>query len=702
MPRITQAVVYIFLASLLAGCITSVDSRLPLNNLEEITLNSNFNLVASPNHPTANLPGLMLPPGVRLRVIGANGSYNYLLTLYDNRLGWMPSFFSREGTGRLEAPVVIEPLDGACTVYQGATLAPEELWISPSADSVIVQGSIYRPQATNGFDDAQLTAVVSGGGRAVASEYVHLKLTPNSAVVFFAYSIEGVRQGSRLSFELEDAGQEPVYFQATFYADSCGDSWAGSKYITQLPVGQLKKEVQTPAPTAPPPTATPERDVTPQPGRPTPTLTPVTPGRPTNTSTPVVIRPPASGVRVEPPTRTEIQALANQWDRIHHEADRTLDPTDLPLVLTGGALRQQEDTLRSLRASNCYWEFRDLAPSEIVGWQEISVNEVIVTMRKHWDAKLYCRGRLDQRSSFDEPFQVRYQIIRTSQGWRIAEKVPLDSTESLPTPRAPVSAPAPPPSSGSSRMVCANTYPTRLQVGSQAWLDSSTRNNVRSGPGTSNHIVGQLQPGEQVSVIDGPSCIQGMVWWYVQNNRLSGWSSEGSSSTYWLAPVGLVRSPTATSVPSRGEDPLRASLLSKSRNSGVGLSHRDAAAQFVDSLLWRMNDFYLPGEGITADSMRNALYRNDAGDRMNGIIQEIWSDWLSNTSAQRVDPWRAEPFSWLSPFRQTVIRMAQGRQGRLSSAQQRALYSLFTRQEDSSVWYSNVDGVIGALNREFF
>lgn len=668
---------------LLSGCINSIDSRLPLNSLEEITLNSDFNLVASPNHPTANLPGLLLPPGARLRVIGANSSYNYLLTLYDNRLGWMPSFFSREGTGRIEAPVVIEPLDGACTVYQGATLAPEEPWISPSAGSVIVEGSIYRPQAGGGFDDAQLTAVVSGGGRAVASEYVHLQLTRSSAVVFFAYSIEDVRQGSRVSFELGNTGQEPVYFQATFYADNCGDSWAGSDYTAQLPIGQPKQEVQTP-----PPTPTPRTPVTPTP---TPTGPP-----------PIVTIEVTSGIPVNPATRQEIQELVDRWDRIHHEVDRSLDPTDLPLVLTGGALRQQEDTLRALRANNCYWEFRDLAPSQIVGWQEISVNEVIVTMEKHWDAKLYCRGRLDQRSSFDEPFQVRYQIIRTNQGWRIAEKVPLDSAENLPAPRAPVPAPAPPPSSGSSRTVCANTYPTRLQTGTQAWLDSSSRNNVRSGPGTSNRVVGQLQPGEEVSIVDGPSCAQGMVWWYVQNSRLSGWSSEGTNSAYWLVPVGLTRNPTATPVPSPGEDPLRASLLSKSRNSSVGLNHRDAATQFVDSLLWRMDDFYLPGEGITANSMRDALYRNDAGDRLNGILQEIWSDWLSNASAQRVDPWRAEPFSWLSPFRQTVIRMAQGRQGRLSSAQQRALYSLFTRSENSTVWYSNVDGVIGALNREFF
>lgn len=701
MGRSKRVLFAFFLTTLLAGCINSIDSRLPFQQLEQLSLINEYTLKASPAHPEFDLPMPPASAGARLPILGVTTDFAWVLTIQDNRLGWLPSFFSGINIGRLEPPLVIEPLDSTCTRYLGATLSPEEPWISPSGGALIVEGSIYRPQSGNGFEDAALNVIVTGGGRAAAADYVHFALTPSSNVVLFAFSIEDLRQGSRIHFELENAGREAVYFQATFFADNCGNRWAGSDYISQLPVGQLKKEVQTPGPTTAPPPQPASGVVTPGSGILTPAPAPVTPGLPTFTPTPVIIRPPASGVRVEPPTRQEIQALVDEWDRVHHEVDRTLDPTRLPTVLTGGALRQQEDALRSLSANQCYWEFRDLAPSEIVGWQEISVNEVIVTMSKHWDAKLYCRGRLDQRSSFNNPFQVRYQIIRTNQGWRIAEKVPLDSAESLPAPGAPVSAPTS--SSGSSRMVCVNTYPTRLQAGSQAYLESSSRNNVRSGPGTSNRIVGQLQPGEQVSVVDGPSCSGGMVWWFVQNNRISGWTSEGVNGDYWLSPVGVSRGPTAAPVSSGSQDPLRTNLLAKSRNSSVGLSHRDAAVQFVDSLLWRIDDFYLPGEGITANSMRNALYRNDAGDRMNGIIQEIWGEWLGVAAAQQLDANRSDPADrGLSPFRQLVIRLIQGRQGRLSASQQRALYSLFTRSEDSSVWYSNVDGVIGALNREFF
>lgn len=153
--------------------------------------------------------------------------------------------------------------------------------------------------------------------------------------------------------------------------------------------------------------------------RPTATRTP----RPTATRTP---RATATWTpRAEPPQR-DIQALIDRWDQIHHEADYSLDPSDLHLVLTGAALRQQEETLRDLSRTGCYWDFSDLEPSQLTEWDVVSSDEVEVTMRKHWDGKLYCKGQLDRKRSFTEPFSVRYRIIWTSQGWRIAEKLALD------------------------------------------------------------------------------------------------------------------------------------------------------------------------------------------------------------------------------------------------------------------------------------
>ena len=67
------------------------------------------------------------------------------------------------------------------------------------------------------------------------------------------------------------------------------------------------------------------------------------------------------------------------------------------------------------------------------------------------------------------------------------------------------------------------------------------------------------------------------------------------------------------------------------------------------------------------------------------------------------DPYRSNPSSMnLSPFRQLVVRLVQGQQGRLSNQQQHAIFNFFNRAEEASVWYNNINGVIGAVNRESF
>lgn len=391
----------------LSGCVSEIDPNLPVSELARIQLAAEIGITASASDPTSYLPVDTLPAGYEVDLIGVDKTGAWLLVFAGDVVGWVPGFFSATPSARLEPPLVIEPLDAACTQYSGATLDPNEPWGSSSDERVIVQGSIYRPEAGPDFVDANLEISITGTGEAVAAEYVHVPLTPYASIVLFVYALEGLEQGSRITFDLDDPSAEPVIFQASFFTDRCGSDWAssGGRYESQLPIGEISLELPEAAPT---PTPRPRR--TPAAG---PTPTPVT----------VEI---TSGDRLGRPTRGEIQALVDQWDQIHHAADFDLDPSDLPLVLTGGALRQQQTTLESLRKSKCYWEFSDIRPSKITGWDEISVNEVIVTMRKHWDGRLYCNGKYDAKGSFDEPFDVRYQIVRTSQGWRIAEKVPLD------------------------------------------------------------------------------------------------------------------------------------------------------------------------------------------------------------------------------------------------------------------------------------
>jgi hypothetical protein len=88
---------------------------------------------------------------------------------------------------------------------------------------------------------------------------------------------------------------------------------------------------------------------------------------------------------------------------------------------------------------------------------------------------------------------------------------------------------------------CPGSYLSRLHVGDLASvsLDPPLPNRVRSEAGTGGRILGQIQPGEEVQILEGPGCENGWVWWKVRSlkTRLEGWTAEGDNQDYWLAPV---------------------------------------------------------------------------------------------------------------------------------------------------------------------
>jgi hypothetical protein len=136
----------------------------------------------------------------------------------------------------------------------------------------------------------------------------------------------------------------------------------------------------------------------------------------------------------------------------------------------------------------------------------------------------------------------------------------------------------------------------------------------------------------------------------------------------------------------------------------VGASELQPVEQFAEVLVLKLDEFQLAGEGITPQTMQEALASGDAGTRINSLVQGVWGDWLNVAQQNGTDSANADPenYGGLSPFRQLVIKMIQGRQGGLSDQQQCALYSLFTRNEDPITWSNNINGVIGAINRECF
>lgn len=116
----------------------------------------------------------------------------------------------------------------------------------------------------------------------------------------------------------------------------------------------------------------------------------------------------------------------------------------------------------------------------------------------------------------------------------------------IPTP-APSRTPAPgdtpaPPVTIVATGPCAGLVAPRLAKDMKAHVSlTPLRNIVRSGPGRTTEELGRIDPGTLVTVLEGPQCADGVVWWKVHvdsgaHSGLEGWTGEGDSTDYWLVP----------------------------------------------------------------------------------------------------------------------------------------------------------------------
>jgi len=116
-----------------------------------------------------------------------------------------------------------------------------------------------------------------------------------------------------------------------------------------------------------------------------------------------------------------------------------------------------------------------------------------------------------------------------------ADENPLSLPTATPIPTI-TPTPTPPP-----YKACPDAFPSRLHIGDHATVseDPPVANNLRNNPGTEGtEIIGKINPGEEVEILDGPQCQNNWVWWKVKVLKTGqvGWTSEGDGITYWLVP----------------------------------------------------------------------------------------------------------------------------------------------------------------------
>lgn len=160
---------------------------------------------------------------------------------------------------------------------------------------------------------------------------------------------------------------------------------------------------------------------------PSPTDIPTSRPDPTTPPTPTREEEPTQAVEPEPTelvSQADIEDLLERWERIHHQADRTWDTSDLDTVLRGDALDQQRSVVGSLEERNCYWIIEELIDPQITRFDVIDASRVVVEVNKSWDMDLYCNG--NKSGDDDGPFTMWYNIERIGGQWYITQKRVID------------------------------------------------------------------------------------------------------------------------------------------------------------------------------------------------------------------------------------------------------------------------------------
>lgn len=118
---------------------------------------------------------------------------------------------------------------------------------------------------------------------------------------------------------------------------------------------------------------------------------------------------------------------------------------------------------------------------------------------------------------------------------------------------------------------CPGADPPRLSPGAMGRVVPGTGagNNLRVAPRNDAAVLGVMPQGEIFTVLDGPTCVDGLNWWQIRRwDAQTGWSADGSGSTTWLEPWPQAGAAVPASAPPSAEAGRIAFIRSDDGNTG--------------------------------------------------------------------------------------------------------------------------------------
>lgn len=93
-----------------------------------------------------------------------------------------------------------------------------------------------------------------------------------------------------------------------------------------------------------------------------------------------------------------------------------------------------------------------------------------------------------------------------------------------------------PPTAPPATIACTTAPVPRLRVGNYGRVTPGLPNNVRASADVNAVLIGQIPAEGIFYVMNGPVCASGFYWWQVSYGSITGWTPEGGSGQYWVAP----------------------------------------------------------------------------------------------------------------------------------------------------------------------
>jgi len=88
-----------------------------------------------------------------------------------------------------------------------------------------------------------------------------------------------------------------------------------------------------------------------------------------------------------------------------------------------------------------------------------------------------------------------------------------------------------------------NCFPPRAGIAVGGQVRAVTGSRVRDAADLGAFVITVAQPGSLLTILEGPRCFDGLIWWRVRTNFavtsavVEGWIGEGYPGEYWIEPV---------------------------------------------------------------------------------------------------------------------------------------------------------------------